>query len=231
MKPDAFWQRVDKQGPEPSHVAGLGPCWLWTGAKDGKGYGQVRRRPKLWQAHRLAYTLTHGDIPEGLVVMHRCDNPTCVNPEHLSLGTQADNMADAAQKDRLATADDLPQTKLTAAQVARAIQEVTDGASTLRELAQEFGVSEATLNSAVRGTKSWRHLERDHEALSRALSTNRNPSGSRHRMAKFTDEQVREIRASYTGAKGEQSALAKQYGVSPHVMNYLLRRKTYKDVW
>lgn len=235
MKPDAFWRRVDKQGPEPSHVTGLGPCWLWTGAKDRRGYGRVyiphEGGRRTTGAHRHGYQLVNGPIDPDINVLHRCDNPPCVNPAHLFLGTQADNVADALAKNRVAVADALPQTVLTEEQVVRAIREITDGANTLRELAREFGVTESTLNSAVRGTKSWQHLERDHEALAKALSNNRNPSGEQHPQAKFTNEQVREIRASYTGAKGEQSALAKQYGVSPHAMNYLLRRKTYKEVW
>lgn len=233
MKADAFWRRVNKQGPEPSHVPGLGPCWLWTGTKDRKGYGRLYVRHEHGRrttgAHRHGYQLVNGPIDPGTLVLHRCDNPLCVNPDHLFLGTQADNMADAKEKGRLATASELPQTVLTEEQVVRAIREISEGASTMRELAQEFGVTDATLNSAVRGTKSWQHLERDHEALARALGGNRNPSGERHPQAKLTSEQVRAIRASYTGAAGEQAALARQYGVSFCVISNLLRYKTYKD--
>src|SRR5690606_24199021 len=113
-----------------------------------------RVHPKLWQAHRLAYVLAHGDIPEGMSVLHRCDNPACVNPEHLFLGTQADNVADAVAKGRIAKGDRLPQTVLTEEQVREAIDLIVAGKATLMALAERYGVSMATLNSAVRGTQS-----------------------------------------------------------------------------
>lgn len=96
MEPEAdrFWKWVQK---------GDG-CWLWTGRISPTGYGlfdwyrSVRSHPRL--AHRMMYTLSVGPIPEGLCVLHRCDNPPCVNPAHLFIGTQQDNMADKVAKGR-----------------------------------------------------------------------------------------------------------------------------------
>ena len=82
-----FWRKVDKKGPiHPIH----GRCWVWTGSKVGKGYGQHRRS---WKIH-------FGEIPDGLYVLHKCDNPLCVNPSHLFLGTPKDNVQDMLEKGR-----------------------------------------------------------------------------------------------------------------------------------
>lgn len=79
-------------------------CWLWTGDEGPTGYGQYaivsRGRRKMWRAHRLVFTMANGEIPAGLVVMHKCDVPLCVRPRHLALGTSADNAADMATKGR-----------------------------------------------------------------------------------------------------------------------------------
>lgn len=76
-------------------------CWEWSGAKTYNGYGRVKFKNVAWMAHRLSYTLNVGEIPEGLIVMHSCDNPSCINPEHLTVGTQKDNMEDCKAKGRL----------------------------------------------------------------------------------------------------------------------------------
>jgi HNH endonuclease len=74
-------------------------CWIWSGTRQtADGYGGIRIAGTVWLAHRLSWTLSRGPIPEGLSVLHRCDTPPCIRPEHLFLGTQADNMLDARNK-------------------------------------------------------------------------------------------------------------------------------------
>lgn len=92
----AFWLDVDLNGPlvRPD----LGECWIWTGARMRYGYFQYGK--KLIGAHRVAWELRNGPIPDGLYVLHRCDNPPCVRPDHLFLGTAADNTADMVAKGR-----------------------------------------------------------------------------------------------------------------------------------
>ncbi len=87
-----FWDKVEKTDS----------CWLWTASVDGGGYGLFHLDGKLQKAHRVSWEMAHGEIPEGISVLHACDTPACVNPNsgHLFLGTQVDNLQDAVAKGR-----------------------------------------------------------------------------------------------------------------------------------
>jgi len=92
---DRFWSKVNKHGPRAGR---LGRCWVWIGGHMRGGYGRFKVDGQMQQAHRVAW----GDVPEGMQVLHRCDNPPCVRRSHLFLGTNSDNVADMLAKGRQA---------------------------------------------------------------------------------------------------------------------------------
>lgn len=151
---DRFWRQVNKTDS----------CWEWTGAaKSKKGYGQIGlggRGAKQELVHRFSYLINKGPIPDGLVVMHACDNPKCVNPEHLSLGTASDNIRDAVAKGRwksvppLVCGEKQHSSKLTTEDV-KYIRDNLDVPS--KTLAVKYGVNIASIQK-VRGRKTWKHI-------------------------------------------------------------------------
>lgn len=97
---ERFWAKVDRSGRAPAHAPGLGACWLWTACKSAAGYGFFGMGDRNMSSHRVAWMLTSGPIPPGMWVLHRCDNPSCVRPDHLFLGTPTDNVRDMFAKGR-----------------------------------------------------------------------------------------------------------------------------------
>lgn len=136
-------------------------CWEFTGARNYGGYGQIRdesgrQRP----AHRIAYDLVVDDIPEGMLVLHSCDNPPCINPAHLFLGTGQDNMDDMWMKERAnpAIGLQLPQTKLTPDEVKQIKLLLLEDTMEGNELAYKFGVSPQTICD-IKAGRTWKHVE------------------------------------------------------------------------
>ena len=142
---ERFWAKVRR--------ADLAECWRWTGRLSSAGYGRVGRRRESRYAHRVSWELHHGPVPQGLSVCHRCDNTQCVNPSHLFLGTQADNIADMVSKGRNALGERNGQAKLTESEVVT-IQAITK--RTQRSIAADYGVSRSLI-SLIRSGKRWVH--------------------------------------------------------------------------
>lgn len=129
-------------------------CWEWTGSLKENGYGSFKSGSKAWNAHRFAYTFAYGEIPDGSLVCHRCDNPSCVRPAHLFLGTARENTMDMVSKGRWAkpprlTGESHAGAKLSSAQVAK-IRELSSSVSGV-ELAKMFGVTPASVSRYIRG--------------------------------------------------------------------------------
>lgn len=95
-----FWSKVDRDGPVPNHAPELGPCWVWVAGHRLNGYGSFYHQQKSRLAHRVSWRIQHGTIPANMCVLHRCDNKSCVRPDHLRLGTQLDNVRDRHEKGR-----------------------------------------------------------------------------------------------------------------------------------
>jgi len=159
--PEEFWAKADVRSPSE--------CWEWQRA-GGDGYGRVTWLGELRLAHRVAWELIHGPVPNGLCVLHRCDNPPCVNPSHLFPGTKSDNAVDCARKGRH-VAQIAPETRrgsrngrarLRELQVIGIMARWLQGVSQL-QVAREFGVTRWQVGSIVRGDH-WGHLFRLIEA-------------------------------------------------------------------
>lgn len=139
-----FWSMVSRGAPAE--------CWVWQAAKFDNGYGAFNAGGRQWRAHRYVWTITHGRIQEGLLVLHRCDNPPCVNPSHLFLGTPLDNMRDKVSKGRQSRVRGFH--KLTTEQVEE-IRKLLRLGKTQGEIAECVGTTQPTV-SRIAGGKIWR---------------------------------------------------------------------------
>ena len=143
-----FWSMVEKTED----------CWLWRGTIGAGGYGYHSTLGKEIRAHR--YVLEHilGQDISGKVVMHKCDNPRCCNPDHLVVGTQADNIKDKVAKKRQAMGEKNSNSKLTEKSVLELSERYATNLFTYRQLGGEYGVCEDTIKKAIRGIY-WKHVK------------------------------------------------------------------------
>jgi hypothetical protein len=144
-KPRPFWSRVEIPPAEIDPYA----CWEWTGPLFSNGYGSVTVERKNVGAHRRSWELVHGPIPEGQYVCHRCDNKRCVRPNHLFLGTPADNLRDMVAKGRSLTGSRNHQAKLTEEKAAEIRKRYAAGGVTQAQLADEYGVVEGCIGNVI----------------------------------------------------------------------------------
>lgn len=197
-------------------------CWLWTGSKDQDGYGIFRGAVAgvtFARAHRFSYAYHTGELPQsGMCIMHSCDNPSCVNPDHLSLGTNADNMADKARKgrSRVPVGEKHGKAILTEEQA----QQILLDARPYAAIAADYDVHPATISS-IKNRQSWRHL--DGVAAKAPRIGQRGEACYR---AVLTDQDVRDIRASNERGKD----LAERYGVSRATITDIRKGRSWKHL-
>ena len=149
---ERFWENVDKS-------AGPTECWPWTASLYTNGYGSFAaggRYGGCVRAHRAAWGLTNGEIPDGLVVCHSCDNRRCVNPAHLFLGTRMDNVRDMCAKGRQTRGEKNAASRLTERDV-RSIRALRAKGLIMREIAAEFGVTRKAVELILHGHR-WAHV-------------------------------------------------------------------------
>ena len=145
-----FWNKVKRRGKKQ--------CWDWLAYRNPGGYGMFWYKKRLQLAHRVSWQIHKGSIPKGLCVLHVCDNPSCVNPEHLWLGTRIDNNNDKVRKGRAQHmfGEENGRARFTKEQVLE-LRQLWHAGATLSELAGRFARPAASIHHAVSGY-TWSHL-------------------------------------------------------------------------
>lgn len=197
-------------------------CWEWAGPTDKDGYGIFRGEFEgvaYQRAHRYSWALHNKqNIPKGILACHKCDNPRCVNPDHIFLGTGADNMRDKIEKGRQRAPKGAAayHSILSEAQA----QAVLADPRAYAVIAADYGVKASTIGS-IKARVSWTHLDGEAVKNPHARSSNRRGKGT-----KLTAEIVKAIKASTEPGK----QLAERYGVSPQLITNIRKRRTWAHI-
>lgn len=145
---ERFWEKVDKRGPDE--------CWEWKARKSQKGYGIIIIDGRDRRTHRISYCLHIGKIPDGMCVCHKCDNPACVNPRHLFIGSIKDNDADRDKKHRNAYGERHGNSKLKDCDIVEMLKMRKNGMF-YKDIAKMFDIDSTNVGLICRGA-AWRHV-------------------------------------------------------------------------
>jgi hypothetical protein len=202
-------------------------CWEWQGSRLKAGYGKILDGPpdhKTLLAHRVSWELHNSaPIPKGMLVCHSCDNPCCVNPSHLYIGSHSDNAADKALRDRCrpVRGEQNGRSKLTAEQI-KQIRLAGEAGVLQSTIAADYGVSRQAIH-LILVRKNWRHLPGPaHNHAPR-------PKGSSHPQSKLTEADIVAIREAAKAGETRKS-IAARYQVTPESISCIVLRKTWKHV-
>lgn len=198
---ERFWKKVEISGPDD--------VWPWRGSLHGSGYGRFWVDGTIVLAHRVAYELTYGPIPEGMVVCHTSDVPADCNPRHLFIGTQVDNVKDCKSKGRNARGETHARAKITESDVI----EIRESPLSNDELSKLFNLKNGTICN-IRVGRTWKHV-------GGKRSYHPNPQG------RLTDDEVRKIRRD---TEHTQRQLAQIHGTTPGMVWCIRHGKAYKHV-
>lgn len=219
---DRFFDQTDDSGGPDS-------CWLWKGVKSVGGYGRFYLASAIMKgssaAHRASYLLFVDEIPEDMLVLHRCDVPACVNPRHLFLGTQKDNMADCKAKGRhVPLRADLSGSAKLSWEVVDAIRRLyTAEGLTARALSLRFRISESQVRNVLHN-RCWR---RDDYRPPVMRKGGRSMPGAENPNAKVTAETAAEMRRKWQARSCTQKELQKEYGLSETTVYRIVSGKSW----
>lgn len=157
-KVDKSWLRKDLESRFWEKVEKTESCWLWTGAllKAAGGYGSIRVDGKALRAHRVAYELVVGPIPDGMLLRHSCDNPRCINPAHLTPGNARENTQDALDRNRHVVGEQNHNSKLENHAISTIRAALASGVPG-KYLAKQFGVSQGTISN-IKNNRKWKYV-------------------------------------------------------------------------
>lgn len=197
---ELFWNKVNQDGPIILDT----PCWIWTAYTFSKGYGQFWNGSRIMLAHRYSWELHYGTLPKNLFICHKCDNPPCVNPEHLFLGTHQDNMDDMIAKNR-----DYHNKKLTDAQVLQIYNSIKPA----KDVAEEYKVHVSTIHEIKRGVTYKKVTEHHFKKVGKGRQ-------------KLTDEQVLLIFSSPKTLR----QIGEEFNITPEMVSYIKKGKSHSKI-
>jgi len=200
-------------------------CWNWLASKNKEGYGQFSLDGKMIRAHRISYEIYKDKIPENMCVCHHCDNPSCVNPDHLFIGTDLDNNRDMMMKGRAnkSSGESNGQSKLTWRNVKEIRRLNKSNKLSQEEIAKKFGISRPAVQKIVYNLV-WFD--------SSYIYTPKFPKlyGENNGRAKLKEKDVIKIRKLYKTGKYFQKDLAEMYGVSINSISHAVNYKSWKNI-
>lgn len=208
-----FWEKVNKKGESE--------CWNWLSAKNISEYGQIEYNGNTIPSHRISWMIHNGEIPKDLYVLHRCNNPKCVNPKHLYIGTQNDNMKQMVNDGRSCYGERHWCSKLNWDTVNKIREEyANDKNVTIHGLSDRYRMSTTAMTYIVLNKQ---FVDVNYKPVHRSGQNSENA-----RAAKLTWNRVKEIRKRYSEKKS-QKYLADEYGVSVSTISYIINNKIWKE--
>ena len=207
-------------------------CWEWQGGTTAAGYGTIGYNSETHYTHRLMHKIHNGFLTEEKpFVCHKCDNPPCVNPDHLFAGSPADNIHDAMDKDRMnwpgRLGEDHGGSKLTANDVVEIRERYAAGKASQNDLAKDYGIVQTQVGNIVRGEK-WPHI--GGPLTKHGKGRNGSDTGVKGGNRKFDAKKVKQIRHEYNDTNKSQREMADEYGVSKTAIGKIVRGDSWPDV-